>query len=126
MADLTQKNIIEPQQNSGYIQCIKVKLEDIFTDESSKLKAKNKNKTCFCIETILGQKILLLILGVINFILIIVSLITLIKKNKYYLLFRAELLAYQGVNYTLLLADFHGLILLLNFGVILTKLKMVF
>ena len=108
MSDTTQKNIIEPQQNSGYIKCIQVNFEDIFTDESSKLKAKNKNKTCCCIETIIGQKILLLTLGAINFILVIISLITLIKKNKYYLLFRTEVIVQQTDFSSQIVAAFYG------------------
>ena len=100
ITDLTQKNIINPQQNSDFVQCNQIRLEDI-TDNNN-LIVKFKKITCCFSKPIIFQRIFYIILGGINFILIIIALCTLIKKNQYYLLFKAEVISIQSDYSTLL------------------------
>ena len=90
MNDLTQTNrIFTPNINIGFIQCSQIKFEETLTKD----RAKSINNKVFCFEKkIIPQKILNIIISSINFILVIISLSTLIKKNKYYILFRTELI----------------------------------
>ena len=93
---ISQKDFINPQQNQEYVQCTQKKLEEILTGELSKLFANNKNKIFCFLPTLINLKIFYMILGGINFILIITALSTLIKKNKYYLFIRAEVISTQA------------------------------
>ena len=98
MNGLTQtNNNFTPNINTGFIQCSQIKFEETLTKDQS--KSFNK-KVLFCFEKkIIKQKILNIIIGSINFFFIIISLITLISKNKYYILFKTELiLSYGGIS----------------------------
>ena len=82
MNDLTQTNrIFTPNINIGFTQYSQIKFEETLTKDRSK----SFNNKVFCFEKkIIPQKILNIIISSINFILVIISLSTLIKNNKYY------------------------------------------
>ena len=86
------------KQNNDLIECIQIKYEETITGFFQKLIIKFEN--C-CEKKIIGLKILFIIIGGINFILSIVALSTLIKKNKYYIAFSAEVILEQANYYSL-------------------------
>ena len=92
------KDIInEPILKSDYVQCNQKRLEDLLKDKS-KLVIKFKNKEYSCFKSMASQKLFYLVIGIINFILVILAISTTKKKNIYYKNFKAEILFYTENN----------------------------
>ena len=92
------KDIInEPILKSDYVQCNQKRLEDLLKDKS-KLVIKFKNKEYSCFKSMASQKLFYLVIGIINFILVILAISTSIKKNIYYKNFKLEILFYTEDN----------------------------
>ena len=82
------------EPKNDLIACIEMRKEENITGCFHKIIA--KNKTGCCEKTIIGLLILFIIIGTINFSLVIASLLTSIKKNKYYQAFRTEVMVLQA------------------------------
>ena len=86
------------EKKNDVIVCTEIRKEENITGFFHKIIA--KNKTGCCERTIIGLLILFTIIGSINFILVITSILTTIKKNAYYQSFRAEVMLSQGDYYS--------------------------
>ena len=89
--------INDPKLKSDYVQCTKKNLEDVLKDKSASV-IKFRNKEYWCFKSMASQKLFYLVIGIINFILVVLAVSTLIKNNKYYKNFKKELLFYSGNN----------------------------